>query len=82
MIHCHEYDFIEIVCMHGYPIRLTLKTGDILECIAMDTQRNETREECIKVKVNDVERLVVLDHLSKLEVCIENPHFTELLFSE
>lgn len=82
MISCHEYDFIEIVCMHRYSIRLTLKTGEVLECIALDTQCNEQREECIKIKINNSEQLVVLDSLFKLEVCIDNPHFTEMFFSE
>ncbi|WOD08611.1 Rho-binding antiterminator [Marinomonas sp. GJ51-6] len=82
MIRCHEYDLIEIVCMHRYPIRLTMKTGEVMEGIAMDTQRNEMREECIKMKVDDLEQLVVLDHLFKLEVCVENPHFSEAIFSE
>ncbi|MEP0071113.1 MAG: Rho-binding antiterminator [Marinomonas sp.] len=82
MIRCHEYDLIEIVCMHRYLIRLTMKTGEVLEGIAMDTQRNEMREECIKMKVDDLEQLVVLDHLFKLKVCVENPHFSEAIFSE
>ena len=82
MMTCHEYDYIEIVCMQRYPIRLTLKTGDILEGIAFDTQLNQAREECIKVKVDDVTQWIVLDSLSKLEVCVANPHFTQVSFTE
>lgn len=81
MMSCSEYDFIEIVCMHSYPIKLTMKTGGTLECIALDTQRNEAREECIKVSVDGKESLVVLDSISKLEVCVENPHIKEVYFS-
>ncbi|MCG7499650.1 Rho-binding antiterminator [Vibrio sp. Of7-15] len=80
MISCNEYDYIEIVCMCRYPIQLTLRSGAIIECIALDTQRNEDREECIKVDVNGVEELVVLDGISKLVVCIENKHFQEVTF--
>jgi len=81
MISCNEYDYIEIVCMHRYPIRITLKTGQEIDCIALDTLPNAAREECIKVKVNELERCVVLDVIASLEVCIENPHFKIVYFS-
>lgn len=80
MISCNEYDYIEIVCMYRYPIQLTLKSGAIIECTALDTQRNEDREECIKVDVNGAEALVVLDDVAKLVVCVENKHFQEVTF--
>lgn len=80
MISCNEYDYIEIVCMFKYPIKLTLKTGETIECTALDTARNDSREECIKVEQSSTEILVVLSSISKLEVCVENPHFTEVSF--
>ncbi len=80
MISCSEYDYIEIVCMYRYPIKLTMKSGMAVEGMALDTQRNESREECIKVNVNGTENLVELDSISKLEVCVENPHFKEVSF--
>lgn len=80
MISCDQYDYIEIVCMYRYPIILTLKSGETLACTALDTQRNDAREECIKVLANDQEQLVVLDQLAKLRVTIENPHFQEVTF--
>lgn len=80
MIPCHEYDLIEIVCMHHYPIRLTMKTGDVLEGVAIDTRKSEMREECIVVKIGEQEKLLVLDQLFKLQVCIENPHISEVTF--
>ncbi|MFN0158046.1 MAG: Rho-binding antiterminator [Bacteroidota bacterium] len=81
MISCSNYDFVEIACMHRYPIKLTMKTGVTLECIAVDTKNNEARQECIKVNVNGTETLVRLDSISKLEVCVENQHFKEIYFS-
>ncbi|WP_076420949.1 Rho-binding antiterminator [Colwellia sp. UCD-KL20] len=81
MIGCNEYDTIEIVCMYKYPIKLTLKTGTVLSGVALDTQRNINREECIKIEEEGVEVLVVLDELSTLEVCIANPHFKTVSFT-
>ncbi|TFH90886.1 Rho-binding antiterminator [Vibrio ouci] len=75
MISCSDYDYIEIVCMHRYPVRLTFKDGESLEGKALDTARNEDQQECIKLVVDSIEQLVVLDTLSKLEVLVDNPHF-------
>ena len=48
MISCDQYDYIEIVCTFQYPIKVTMKLGDVVECVALDTARNENKEECIK----------------------------------
>ena len=81
MISCHEHDYIEIACMYQYPIRLTMKNGDLIECKALDTQYNSSREECIKVISKGIESDVIIEKISKLEVCIENPHFKQISFS-
>lgn len=82
MITCDQHDYIEIVCTFRYPIRLTLKSGIEIECIALDTKPNENKAECIKVDLNGDENLVVLDDISKLEVCVDNPHFQLVSFDE
>ena len=81
LINCNEYDYIEIVCMFNYPIKITLEQGDVIECIALDTQRNDSRDECILVNHEDTQRLILLDTISSLEVCVENPHFTIVKFT-
>ncbi|MEH6442546.1 MAG: Rho-binding antiterminator [Oceanospirillaceae bacterium] len=80
MISCAQYDYIEIVCMFNYPVKLTLNTGEIIEGVALDTLRNQQREELIKIKTDNRETLVVLDVIVTLQVCIENPHFQEIIF--
>jgi len=81
MISCNDYDYIEIVCMYSYPIKLTMKSTEIIRGVALDTQRNELREECIKISAEDESNmLVVLDNIKKLEICVENPHFNEITF--
>lgn len=80
MISCSEYDYIEIVCLYRYPIRLTMKAGEAVEGVALDTLRNEQRNECIKVDVGEDGQLIELSEILKLEVLIENPHFTEITF--
>ncbi|WP_062063331.1 Rho-binding antiterminator [Cellvibrio sp. OA-2007] len=80
MISCNQHDHIEIVCMYHYPIKLTLKSGDIIQGIAQDTQRNDHRDECIKIDMNGVERLVVLEEIKTLEVTVDNPHLQKIGF--
>lgn len=81
MISCNEYDYVEIVCMYRYPIKLTLKSGMVIEGIALDTQYNAERKECIKVDVDDIETLITLASLAMLEIGIENPHFQQISFT-
>ncbi|MBB1273567.1 MULTISPECIES: Rho-binding antiterminator [Psychromonas] len=80
MINCEHYDTIEIVCMYHYPIKILLKTGKTLEGVAMDTGRNNEREECIKMSIDNVERHIVLETIATLEVTINNPHLDCISF--
>lgn len=81
MISCNDYDYIEIVCLYRYPVRLTLKSGQTIEGKALDTARNQDKQEAIKLDQNAVEQLVVLDDLSLLEVLVDNPHFNQKSFA-
>jgi len=66
--------------MHQYPIKLTLKSGAEINGVGLDTQRNEVREECIKMSIADEIILVVLDAILTLEVTVDNPHFNQVTF--
>lgn len=81
MISCNQHDYIEIVCMYRYPVKLTLKSGEIIQGVAVDTVRNEQREECIQLTTKTGEQLVVLDQLTTLEVTIDNPHLQRVVFA-
>ena len=80
MISCHQHDYIEIACLYQYPIRLTLRSGDKLEGIALDTQTNDQHEECIKVDTDGASQLIVLDTIAKMEALVENPNFQLVTF--
>jgi len=82
MITCQQYDYIEISCMYQFPVILTFNTGEKIKGIAKNTKRNELREECIELLVDGKTSLVVLDTIAKLEVTVENPHFSEVVFDE
>ncbi len=80
MMSCSNYDYIEIVCLFKYPVEIVLKTGETVKGQAMDTVRNHQREECIKLKLEDGELLVILDSMARLKILVENPHFQEVVF--
>lgn len=80
MMSCDQHDYIEIACTFRYPVRLTLKSGDIIEGKALDTQRNEARQESIKLALAGEEILIVLDEISCMEACSDNPHFQVVSF--
>ena len=80
MISCGNYDYIEIVCMFKYPLELTMKSGDVICGQALDTTQNPSREECLKLRVDSNDVLVVLDAISTLKVTVENPHFNQVSF--
>ncbi len=80
MISCQLHDYIEIVCLYRYPVKLILKNGSIIEGVALDTVLDENRQECIKLKSEKAVTRVILEDVSVLEVCTENPHFRSVSF--
>ncbi len=81
MLSCEHYDTIEIACMYRYPVELTLKSGVQINGIAIDTARNENKQECLRLQTGNGELLVVLDDLLKLLVTVDNPHVTQVEFT-
>ncbi|WP_371824788.1 Rho-binding antiterminator [Marinobacter sp. MDS2] len=81
MMTCDQQDYIEIACMYRYPIKLVMKSGAVVEGVGLDTAYDEHREECIKVDSKGVVRLIPLDLISSLEVCVDNPNFQRVSFT-
>lgn len=77
---CNQHDYIEIVCMYRFLVKLTLKSGAEIEGVALDTDRNTSKAECINIEVDGSETLVLLDAIRKMEVLVENPHFQVVYF--
>ena len=83
-IRCDEYDKIEIVCMFHYPVTLVCNDGSRITGIAKDTKRNESKDECIALRVGDkgLMMLVVLTSLVSMTIDVDNPHFHSVVFSK
>ena len=80
MIACDLHDYIEIACTYGYKIILTMNSGDVVEGVALDTQLNSERTECIKIKHGKQESLIVLEDVASMAASTENPHFSLVKF--
>ena len=80
MISCNQYDYIEIVCLYQYEILLTLKSGESIQDIAIDTKRDDDKQECILINLDSGSKLVVLAELVSLEVLTQNPKFKMVTF--
>lgn len=81
MISCEQHDYIELVCTYHYPIKLSLKSGVIVEGVAADICIDDKRIECIKLLNQGAEILVSLDSILELSVCVDNPYLKFISFA-
>ena len=80
MLKCDLHDYIEIVCLYHYPLKLTLSSGAVLSGTAVTTRYNDQRQECLVIKQNDNDELVLLEDIALLEVTVANPHLQQVRF--
>ena len=78
MLSCDLHDYIEIVCLYQYPLKLTLSSGAVLTGTARTTQYNDKRQECLQIQQQETEQQVLLDDIALLEVTIANPHLQQV----
>jgi Rho-binding antiterminator len=79
MISCDQHDYVEIACMYRYQVKLTLKSGEEITGIALDTRRNAQLQECIAI--NNTDNLIPLDSVATMAALVENPHFNLVTFT-
>lgn len=83
MISCKLYDQVELVCLYQYGIRLVLKSGQVFEGKALDTCRDDSGREAIKIEQLETQNkliVVALEEIKKMEALTDNPHFQEVCF--
>lgn len=80
MLKCDLHDYIDMVCMYHYPLKLTLSSGAVLTGTALTTRYNQQRQECLVIKQNDNDEPVLLEDIVLLEVTVANPHLQQIQF--
>ena len=78
-ISCELHDFIEVACMYGYQVQLTLKDGQVLEGKAVDIMTSKEKREYLIIN-NGQEQQVELTQLTKTSVLTQNAQFKEVNF--
>ncbi|GAB57104.1 Rho-binding antiterminator [Rheinheimera nanhaiensis] len=80
MLKCDLHDYIEIVCLYHYPLKLTLSSGAVFTGTALITRYNDQRQECLVIQQHQAEQLVLLEDIALLEVTVQNPHLQQVRF--
>ena len=76
---CDLHDYLEIACMYGYQVRLTLNNLQILEGKAIDTLTTTDKREYLVID-NGQKQQIELNQLKKMQVLTANARFTEVDF--
>jgi len=74
-MNCDLYDYLEIACMHAYPLRVELVDGGELQATALDTRTAPSKEEFLRVRDEQGEREIRLDQLLAITPLNEGAQF-------
>ena len=78
-ISCELHDYLEIACLYGYRVRLTLKNHHIVEGKALDVLTTVEKREYLIID-NGQEQQIESNQLSKMQVLTPNAKFKEVFF--
>ena len=78
-VSCDLHDYIEIACMYGYRVKLTLKDRQVLDGKAVDILTSTDKREYLVID-NGKRQNIELNQLKKLNVLTPNAQFTEVTF--
>ena len=78
-VSCDLHDYIEIACLYGYQVKLTLRDSQILEGKAIDTMTTAEKREFLVID-NGQKQQLELNRIKKLQVLTPNAQFTEIVF--
>ena len=79
-ISCELHDYLEIACMYGYRVRLTIKNHQTIEGKAIDTVTTAEKWEYLVIDNRHKKHEVELNQLVKMEVLTPNAKFKKVSF--
>lgn len=82
-ISCELFDYIEIACMFGYHVRLTIRNGDTLVGKALTTQIDQDKHEQMIIqtdKTGEQRQSVDTGTIKSLDVLTPNARFRHIDF--
>lgn len=78
---CHLHDYLEVACLFGYRVRLTLRDGSTVEGMAETTLTLPGSLEVLRLDVDGQPRELPLCELVSLRVLTEAARFELVHFS-
>lgn len=83
IISCDLHDYLEVACMYGYQIQLTLNDHQIIEGKAINTMTTADKHEFLVID-NDhghgQKEQIELNQIRKMQVLTPNAKFSEVIF--
>jgi Rho-binding antiterminator len=79
-INCELHDFLEIACLYGYRVKLTLKDQKIIEGKALDVLTTTEKREYLIIDNGREQQQIESNQLRKMQVLTPNALFKEVFF--
>jgi Rho-binding antiterminator len=79
-ISCELHDYLEIACLYGYRVKLTLKDQQIIEGKAIDVLTTAEKREYLMIDNGLEHQNIESNQLSKMQVLTANSLFKEVFF--
>jgi Rho-binding antiterminator len=79
LISCDLHDCLEIVCLYGYRVKLTLEDGKTIEGLAKNIITTPNKREFLIIE-NEKPHKIELNQLRKMNVLTPNAKLSEVIF--
>ena len=79
-ISCELHDYLEIACMYGYRVKLTIKGHQTIEGKAIDTLNTAEKREYLVIDNGHEQQQIELNQLVKMEVLTPDAKFKKVSF--
>lgn len=80
MISCQTHDYIEIACLYGFAIRLTLASNDTLEGKAVTTETTADKREWLIIEREQGLSKIEMQQIRSMQALQANAHFDLVTF--
>lgn len=79
-ISCELHDYLEIACLYGYRVKLTLKNQKIIEGKALDVLTTSEKREYLVIDNGKAQQQIESNQLHKMQVMTPHATFKEVIF--
>lgn len=80
-IACELHDYLEVACLYGYDIRISLIEDSVIEGQALTTRTGSDKIEYLTVKTGSHTADVAMQEISSVTAITPNPYFSIVSFS-